>query len=128
MADSLPRLPGDIVIPGIFLALVLRMDVARAAAAASSGAPPPAARYFRSVMVGYVAGLGSTIAVMNLFSAAQPALLYIVPAVLGALALHAWRADELAAVSAWAEEAEERAGDEGAEGWVKLNAAAKKDT
>ena len=34
----------------------------------------------------------TTIVVMNVFEAAQPALLYIVPAVLGAVSLHAaWR-------------------------------------
>jgi hypothetical protein len=36
-----------------------------------------------------VGGLATTIVVMNVFEAAQPALLYIVPAVLGAVSLHA---------------------------------------
>ena len=43
----------------------------------------------RSAFWGYVGGLGTTIAVMNVFQAAQPALLYIVPAVLAAVGLHA---------------------------------------
>ena len=43
----------------------------------------------RSAFWGYVGGLGTTIAVMNIFQAAQPALLYIVPAVLAAVGLHA---------------------------------------
>ena len=34
-------------------------------------------------------GLGTTIVVMNVFEAAQPALLYIVPAVLAAVLGHA---------------------------------------
>ena len=127
------------MIPGIFVALILRMDVARAAA--PPPAVPPRARYFGAVMAGYVLGLSTTIAVMNLFNAAQPALLYIVPGVLGAVALRAAAAGELAAVLAWeegpgAEEAEgaEGAGAEGegaagadsggdgstADGWVKL--------
>ena len=38
---------------------------------------------------GYVAGLALTILVMNVFKAAQPALLYIVPTVLGATLIHA---------------------------------------
>lgn len=42
-----------------------------------------------SAFWGYVVGLGTTITVMNYFDAAQPALLYIVPAVLGAVGLHA---------------------------------------
>jgi minor histocompatibility antigen H13 len=133
--------PGDIVVPGIFIALVLRMDVARAAAAPKDA--PPKARYFRSAMIGYVSGLGTTIAVMNIFNAAQPALLYIVPAVLGAVAVRAAVAGELAAVAAWEEGSGEEEGEEGegaAEGdaaaasegspdagWVKLpKAAAKK--
>jgi hypothetical protein len=42
-----------------------------------------------SAFWGYVGGLGATIAVMNVFQAAQPALLYIVPAVLLAVGVHA---------------------------------------
>lgn len=42
-----------------------------------------------SGFAGYVGGLATTIIVMNVFEAAQPALLYIVPAVLGAVSLHA---------------------------------------
>jgi len=42
-----------------------------------------------SAFWGYVGGLGATIAVMNIFQAAQPALLYIVPAVLLAVGVHA---------------------------------------
>jgi hypothetical protein len=51
--------------------------------------------YFNSVFAGYTFGLALTIVVMNVFNAAQPALLYIVPAVLGAVALHAWQRKEL---------------------------------
>lgn len=42
-----------------------------------------------SAFASYAVGLATTIAVMNYFSAAQPALLYIVPAVLGGTGLHA---------------------------------------
>lgn len=42
-----------------------------------------------SAYSGYVIGLGTTIVVMNIFEAAQPALLYIVPAVLAAVLGHA---------------------------------------
>ncbi|KAG9445888.1 hypothetical protein H6P81_012016 [Aristolochia fimbriata] len=69
---------GDIVIPGIFVALALRFDVSRG----------KENRYFNSTFVGYTVGLALTIVVMNWFQAAQPALLYIVPAVLGSIALH----------------------------------------
>ncbi|KAK9820672.1 hypothetical protein WJX74_004224 [Apatococcus lobatus] len=70
---------GDIVIPGIFVALMLRYDASRHFKR----------KYFVSAFGGYVLGLGTTIAVMVIFNAAQPALLYIVPAVLGAVGAHA---------------------------------------
>eukprot|EP00262_Sarcandra_glabra_P005993 TRINITY_DN17978_c0_g1_i1.p1 TRINITY_DN17978_c0_g1~~TRINITY_DN17978_c0_g1_i1.p1 ORF type:complete len:353 (+),score=58.30 TRINITY_DN17978_c0_g1_i1:219-1277(+) len=69
---------GDIVIPGIFVALALRFDVSRG----------KENRYFNSAFFGYTLGLVLTIVVMNWFQAAQPALLYIVPAVIGSLAVH----------------------------------------
>ncbi|XP_027768953.1 signal peptide peptidase-like isoform X2 [Solanum pennellii] len=75
---------GDIVIPGIFVALALRFDVSR-------GKEP---QYFKSAFLGYTFGLALTIFVMNWFQAAQPALLYIVPAVIGFLAVHCiWNGD-----------------------------------
>ena len=70
---------GDIVIPGIFVALALRFDVSRGIK--SRG-------YFNSAFLGYTAGLTVTIVVMNWFRAAQPALLYIVPGVIGFVAAH----------------------------------------
>ncbi|XP_057515098.1 signal peptide peptidase 2 [Amaranthus tricolor] len=69
---------GDIVIPGIFVALALRFDVSRG----------KDSQYFKSAFFGYTVGLVLTIVVMNWFQAAQPALLYIVPAVIGFLAVH----------------------------------------
>lgn len=69
---------GDIVIPGIFVALALRFDVSRG----------KDSQYFKSAFLGYTAGLVVTIIVMNWFQAAQPALLYIVPGVIGFLAAH----------------------------------------
>ncbi|KAI9106649.1 hypothetical protein K1719_022177 [Acacia pycnantha] len=75
---------GDIVIPGIFVALALRFDVSR-------GKQP---QYFKSAFLGYAVGVVLTIIVMNWFQAAQPALLYIVPAVIGCLAAHCiWNGD-----------------------------------
>lgn len=96
---------GDIVIPGIFCALMLRFDLslalqqrqAKAAAASNQSAAPRAAvsfaqqlrnlPYFTTVMVSYVAGLATTVLVMYTFEAAQPALLYLVPACLGSVIL-----------------------------------------
>ncbi|KAH0777884.1 hypothetical protein KY290_009297 [Solanum tuberosum] len=51
-------------------------------------------QYFKSAFLGYTFGLALTIFVMNWFQAAQPALLYIVPAVIGFLAVHCiWNGD-----------------------------------
>jgi minor histocompatibility antigen H13 len=85
---------GDIVIPGIFIALLLRFDQRRhamastkrvtrsmkAVAAATLDFP---ATYFNLQIVFYFLGLATTIYVMYAFNAAQPALLYLVPACLG---------------------------------------------
>ncbi|GMH35840.1 hypothetical protein BSKO_03708 [Bryopsis sp. KO-2023] len=75
---------GDIVIPGIFVALLLRFDVVN----------DFKTKYFYSAFGGYIGGLAMTIVVMNVFNAAQPALLYIVPAVLGSVFLHALKNGE----------------------------------
>ena len=71
----------DIVIPAFDVALTHRDGHC---AAESRHATPAPAKYFPSVMFGYFAGLATTIIVMNVFPAAQPALLYIVPELLGA--------------------------------------------
>ena len=55
---------GDIVIPGIMVAILLRYDLAN-----NNGK----VKYFTSGFVGYVIGIASTIVVMNVFKAAQPA-------------------------------------------------------
>jgi minor histocompatibility antigen H13 len=85
---------GDVVIPGTFIALALRYDHARFSARvgkASRGkknrkghskldtltfdqAPKP---YFFASLVAYVCGLVTTMVVMHVFRAAQPALLYL---------------------------------------------------
>jgi minor histocompatibility antigen H13 len=90
---------GDIDIPGIFVALLLRFD--------RSPGRAGKAGYFVPAFAGYVAGLVTTIAVMNAFQAAQPALLYIVPAVLGAVGVTAVARGEVAQVLAFSEEEEE---------------------
>jgi len=70
---------GDIVIPGIFIALLLRFDVHRA----PKNQPNISKLYFIVCFIAYILGLGTTIFVMHVFKAAQPALLYLVPACLG---------------------------------------------
>uniref|UniRef100_T1I048 Signal peptide peptidase n=3 Tax=Rhodnius TaxID=13248 RepID=T1I048_RHOPR len=66
---------GDIVIPGIFIALLLRFDCSL---------KRNSKVYFYTTLVAYFLGLVTTLCVMHLFNHAQPALLYLVPACLGA--------------------------------------------
>ncbi|KAJ8360823.1 hypothetical protein SKAU_G00173480 [Synaphobranchus kaupii] len=65
---------GDIVIPGIFIALLLRFDVSL---------KNNTRTYFYTSFLAYVFGLGLTIFVMHTFKHPQPALLYLVPACIG---------------------------------------------
>ncbi|CAM9356896.1 unnamed protein product [Chrysoparadoxa australica] len=99
---------GDIVIPGIFIALLLRYDAERA------GAEPKHAEqavfskpFFLTTCVSYVLGLGATVGVMYYFNAAQPALLYLVPACLLSSLLLALCRKEFKALIAYTEEEEE---------------------
>jgi len=66
---------GDIVIPGIFIALLLRFDISQ---------KKNSKTYFYASFLAYFLGLMATIIVMHYFKAAQPALLYLVPACIGA--------------------------------------------
>jgi minor histocompatibility antigen H13 len=65
---------GDIVIPGIFIALLLRYDLSL---------KRNSNFYFCATFAAYLAGLLLTIFVMHVYKHAQPALLYLVPACLG---------------------------------------------
>jgi len=75
---------GDIVIPGIFIALLLRYDAFRftkgkVQVPTGSWSKP----YFTATFIGYILGLVATIVVMHTFKHGQPALLYLVPACVG---------------------------------------------
>ena len=63
---------GDVVVPGIFVALALRYDVHREQNGRGSQRV-----FFWTSLTGYTLGLFATMAVMHVFRAAQPALLYI---------------------------------------------------
>lgn len=65
---------GDIVVPGIFIALLLRFDH-------SLGRKTNT--YFYATFFAYFMGLLATMFIVHLFEHAQPALLYLVPACLG---------------------------------------------
>lgn len=61
---------GDIVVPGAFIALLLRYDVTR---------KKGSSRYFTVSFIAYIIALFVTVLVLQVFKHAQPALLYIVP-------------------------------------------------
>ncbi|OBZ82969.1 Minor histocompatibility antigen H13 [Choanephora cucurbitarum] len=88
---------GDIVIPGIFVALCFRFDRHMSWKRNPVGQfrsldfPKP---YFTANMIAYVLGLVVTMVVMHFFKAAQPALLYLSPAcILAALGTAAARGE-----------------------------------
>ena len=66
---------GDIVIPGIFVALTLRYDHHRySKSSPNSSFTKP---YFFAALGAYIIGLITTMTVMHVFKSAQPALLYL---------------------------------------------------
>jgi minor histocompatibility antigen H13 len=76
---------GDIVLPGVFVALLLRFDAIRAKLElgtvdhSSTSFPKP---IFNITVFFYALGLWATVLVMHIFKHPQPALLYLVPACL----------------------------------------------
>ena len=110
---------GDIVLPGLMMALALRFDIylhyLREQSPANKSKPtyttatghwgerfwtrslpntllPSSVAgtvfpkvYFYASMIGYIFGMLTTLAVLSIFNHAQPALLYLVPGVLGSL-------------------------------------------
>lgn len=78
-ADSSMLGLGDIVIPGLFVALMLRFDTRNVDVSAPMPSRLP---YFSSAVVAYFAGLLATYVALTVFEAAQPALLYLVPSCL----------------------------------------------
>ncbi|XP_006806348.1 minor histocompatibility antigen H13 isoform X2 [Neolamprologus brichardi] len=89
---------GDIVIPGIFIALLLRFDVSL---------NKNSRTYFYSSFLAYIFGLGLTIFVMHTFKHAQPALLYLVPACVGFPVIIALFKGELTEMFRYEESSEE---------------------
>jgi signal peptide peptidase-like protein 3 len=77
---------GDIVMPGLLLCFVLRYDTYKKSqlCLAETGVPPPPnyvqrLSYFHCSLVGYFLGLLTATVSSEVFKAAQPALLYLVP-------------------------------------------------
>jgi minor histocompatibility antigen H13 len=99
---------GDIVMPGVFLSLLLRFDFRRSRPdfrpctdVQIRGSAPFVKTYFNVTIVAYTLGLVTTVLVMYKWGAAQPALLYLVPACLGASLLTALLRGELGALLAF---------------------------
>ncbi|KXJ83249.1 hypothetical protein RP20_CCG007586 [Aedes albopictus] len=78
---------GDIVMPGLLLCFVLRYDAykkSQCTQTAEAGVPPPRGvgsklTYFHCSLLGYFLGLLTATVSSEVFKAAQPALLYLVP-------------------------------------------------
>lgn len=105
---------GDIVIPGLFVALVQRIDSRNVPVESDLPSPSPRTLpYFTAVMLAYVAGLVATIVAMNVFEAAQPALIYLVPFCLLAVMGLAAAKGELKEVWDYAEEEDSETGKDG---------------
>lgn len=96
---------GDIVVPGLFVALLLRFDAVRNKVVLHEDAVPSfSAPYFLANIVSYALGLVATVFVMYYFKAAQPALLYLVPACLGGSLVVALAKAEFSLLFAYDEE------------------------
>lgn len=96
---------GDIVMPGVFIALLLRFD------AVKNKIDPKIAEYasfnkiyFHVNILAYAFGLSVTLFVMYFFRAAQPALLYLSPACIFASLLVGLYRSELGSLFAYDEE------------------------
>jgi len=94
---------GDIVIPGVFIALLLRFDAHR-----QRGRKHFAEIYFSICYIAYIIGLVLTIFIMHTFQAAQPALLYLVPACLLSSFFTAFFRGELVPLFSYTEELSEK--------------------
>ncbi|KAI0941598.1 hypothetical protein AcW1_003450 [Taiwanofungus camphoratus] len=93
---------GDIVVPGLFIALALRYDYHRSSQRSlHEGFSKP---YFYAAMLSYFVGLLTTMAVMHFFRKAQPALLYLSPACILSFFLTALVRGEFSHAWSWSDE------------------------
>jgi len=90
---------GDIVLPGIFIALLLRFDVHLSRNSRT---------YFNTGFAAYIFGLLLTIFVMHVYRHAQPALLYLVPTCLGFPLLLALLKGDIKAMLSYEDHPEEK--------------------
>lgn len=96
---------GDIVVPALFLSLCLRFDLysfyKQNKGLSFHLARPYNKPYFLWGLVAYTFGLIVTIAVMHVFQAGQPALLYLCPAIAGTTLMVGYTRGELAELYAF---------------------------
>lgn len=97
---------GDIVIPALFIALLLRFDAVRNKVPLLKGLEHVhfAKPYFHVNIVCYMLGLIATLSAMHIYNAGQPALLYLVPACLGGAITVGFLRQEFGALFAYNEE------------------------
>ncbi|KAL7749948.1 hypothetical protein RI367_004824 [Sorochytrium milnesiophthora] len=98
---------GDIVIPGIYVALCLRFDFHNYLLRNKQGRKGDAqltTPYFTACFAAYIAGLITTVFVMHTFKAAQPALLYLSPACILSSAAVALVKGQIKEFFAWSSE------------------------
>lgn len=94
---------GDIVIPGIFIAQMLRFDEYLRL----KSNPKHTNIYFWTCVAGYIGGLLATIIVLTIFEHGQPALLYLVPGCLGSVTVLALLRGDLKELIFFSEEEKE---------------------
>jgi minor histocompatibility antigen H13 len=84
---------GDIVIPGVFVALMIRYDfmkyIEKNKSATHVDFNYTNFSFFFTTFLGYFLGIVTTLVIMNVFNHAQPALLYLVPGCLFSSILNA---------------------------------------
>jgi minor histocompatibility antigen H13 len=102
---------GDVVVPGLLIALCLRFDMGRAVLARPNEEITPRSSfskvYFYTAIVSYILGLVLTVHVMNITGHPQPALLYLSPACILGPALMALVRGDIGLLWKWREEADD---------------------
>ncbi|PQE07112.1 Signal peptide peptidase protein [Rutstroemia sp. NJR-2017a BVV2] len=84
--------------------------------------------YFKTAIVGYIIGMITTLVVLNVFHHAQPALLYLVPGVVGSLWGVAWARGEVGVMWGYTEDGSLDVGEEGAKEKKDVDQAKKEQT
>jgi hypothetical protein len=99
---------GDVVLPGLLLSFAARLDAAKTLLGVMRGGNGSATEcgsemrslcrrgYYWATVVAYAVGLAMANAAVYIMQMGQPALLYLVPCVLGTMLFLAWQREEVA--------------------------------